>query len=363
MRPWVLSHIETLQPYVPGKPIAETQREFGLRDVVKLASNENPLGPSPLAKAAMAEALGTLHLYPDASSHDLSRKLAVRLGVRPEQIVLGSGSNEVIELLIRTFMVPERDEALVVRGSFVMYKVSLQAHGRNFVEVPMKAGFQYDLDALAARLGPKTRMVFLANPDNPTGTAFPKSAFSAFMAKVPKACLVVLDEAYFEYAQGGELPDGIAELSRYPNLAVLRTFSKAYGLAGLRVGYGVMQAELAGYLHRCRMPFNVSTLAQVAALAALDDSAHVEKTRMLTRQGISEVTRALRGFGAQVPDSFANFVFADFGQPAQPLFEALLRKGVITRPVANYGFPNALRISVGLEAENLRLLAALKEVL
>ncbi len=363
MRPLVPPNIERLKPYVPGKPIDETRREYGVSDVIKLASNENPLGPSPLARAAVAKHLDALHLYPDGASFDLIQRLALFLKVKPEEVVVGGGSNEIIELLIRTFMVPERDEALLCQGSFVMYKVALQAHGRSFVEVPMKSGFRYDLPAMAEKINARTRLILLANPDNPTGTAFSRQELVAFLKHVPDDCLVVLDEAYFEYVGWSDYPDGMIDLRGRKNGITLRTFSKAYGLAGLRVGYGVMHAELASYLNRTRMPFNVSSLAQVAALAAIDDQDFVRRGKELTTEGRACLTDGLRKLGAQVPESHANFVFADFGRPSGPLNEALLKRGIIVRPVPNYGFPNALRISVGLKEENVRCLQALQEIL
>lgn len=372
MRSWIAPNIEALQPYVPGKPIAETRRQYGLAPeatVVKLASNENPLGPSPMALRAMAEALPTLHLYPDASHHELLEKLSLHLGLSRERIFVGNGSNEIIELLIRTFTVPGKgaggreDEALICRGSFIMYKVALQSHGRRFVEVPMADGFRYDLEAMARAITPHTRIVFLANPDNPTGTAFSRSALEAFYARVPPDCLLVLDEAYFEYVEWSDYPNGLHYLERWPNLVVLRTFSKIYGLAGERVGYAAMAPELVAYLNRTRMPFNVTTLGQVAAAAALGDSEHPKKTRELTRQGRERLSQALREMGLRLSDSHANFVYADLGRPAAPVVEALMRRGTIVRPLKNYDMPNAVRISVGLPDENERLIRELKHVL
>src|SRR5579871_4032780 len=265
MRPLVAPYIETLKPYVPGKPIEETEREYGITGVIKLASNENPLGPSPLAIEALEAAARQVNLYPDGSSYYLVRRLAGFLNVEPNEVFVGHGSNEIIELLIRTFTVPE-DEALLCKGSFMMYKVALQSHGRPFVEVPMRSGFRYDLEAMAARLTPKTRIVFLANPDNPTGTAFSRTELEKFLAVVPPTCLVVLDEAYFEYVNWADYPNGMDYFRKMPNLVVLRTYSKIYGLAGIRLGYGIMQAALTTYLHRTRMPFNLSSLAQAAGI-------------------------------------------------------------------------------------------------
>lgn len=362
MRPLVPPFIETLKPYVPGKPIEETEREYGISGVIKLASNENPLGPSPKALHAMQQALGDVHLYPDGSSHYLVQALSRHLGFPAEQVFVGSGSNEIIELLVRTFVTPE-DEALLCAGSFLMYKVALQAHGRPFVEVPMKAGYRYDLDAMARALTPRTRIVFLANPDNPTGTAFGRAELEAFVARVPPDCLVVHDEAYFEYCDLPDYPNGLDFVRRYPNVVAMRTFAKAYGLAGVRVGYAVMDAARVGYLNRTRMPFNLTSVAQAAGVAALEDAAHVERTVSLTRQGLRYLEAELAKLNVEVPRSYTNFVFADFKRPAQPIYEALLRRGVITRPVPGYGFPNALRISVGLAEHNERLVRALAEVL
>jgi len=360
-RALVPEHIETLKPYVPGKPIEETEREYGITGVIKLASNENPLGPSPLAVQAIEAAVRHVNLYPDGASFYLVRRLADFLGVDPDRVFVASGSNEIIELLIRTFVQGD-DEALICQGSFLMYKVSLQSHGRRFTEVPMREGLRYDLEAMAAALTPRTRMVFLANPDNPTGTAFSKAELDRFLEKVPAETFVVLDEAYFEYVRWKEYPNGLDYASRR-NVVVLRTFSKIYGLAGLRLGYGVMQPEVVAYLNRTRMPFNVSSLAQAAGAAALDDQEHLRTTRETAWRGLEYLTKELRALGCTVPDSHANFVFADLGRPAGPVYEQLLRRGVITRPIPGYGFPNALRISVGLTSQCERLIAAMKEIL
>jgi histidinol-phosphate aminotransferase len=362
MRPPVGPHIETLKAYVPGKPIEETEREYGLTNVIKLASNENPLGPSPQAVEAIQRAVGQLHLYPDGASFHLLRALAGHLGVEPSEVVLGSGSNELIELLIRTFMGPE-DEGLVARGSFPAYKISLQSHGRRFVEVPMKDGFFYDLPAMAAALNARTRIVFLANPDNPTGTAFTRADLEAFLARVPADVLVVHDEAYFEFVDAPDYPNGLDYFRKHPNVVSLRTFSKIHGLAGIRLGYGVMDAKLAGYVNRVRMPFNLTSLAQAAGLAALQDGEHVRRTRALNAEGLALLEAELPKLGARVPKSHANFVLADFGRPSLPLYEGLLRRGVIVRPMAGNGYPTCLRISIGTPEQNARCLSALREVL
>jgi histidinol-phosphate aminotransferase len=364
MRPPVPQHVETLTPYVPGKPIEETERELGITGVIKLASNENPLGPSPKAVEALSRSLSSLHLYPDAACFYFKRKLAAFLGLAPEAIVVGNGSNEIIELLIRTFM-SDGDEALIAKGSFVMYKVALHAHGKKYAEVPLRE-YRYDLEAMAERIHAKTRLIFLANPDNPTGSYFARGAFERLLAKaVEKSpdCLVVVDEAYFEYATAADYPNSLTYQRDCPNVVTLRTFSKIYGLAGLRLGFGVMAPVLAGYLNRTRMPFNVTSLAQVGGMAALEDAAHVERTRALARAEIEFVTPALEKLGVRVVPSQTNFIFADLLRPAAPIYEAMLRQGVITRPVPNYGFPNALRITVGTRAEDERMLKAMGEVL
>jgi histidinol-phosphate aminotransferase len=362
MRPLVPSHIETLKPYLPGKPIEETEREYGITGAIKLASNENPLGPSPLAIEALRAAARKVNLYPDGSSHFLVQKLSSFLRVRPDELFVGSGSNEIIELLIRTFTAPE-DEAMLCQGSFLMYKVALQSHGRPFVEVPMQAGYRYDLRAMADRLSPRTRIVFLANPDNPTGTAFSRAELEAFLRRVPGDCLVALDEAYFEYVDWPQYPNGMDYFRSHPNLVVLRTYSKIYGLAGVRLGYGIMQRQLTGYLNRTRLPFNLNSLAQAAGIAALDDTEHLRTTRETTHRGLRYLEEELPKLGLEVPHSHANFVFVGFGRAAAPIYEQLLRRGIITRPIPAYGFPNSLRISVGLRAQNEKLVAALKEIL
>ncbi len=362
MRPLVPDFIETLKPYVPGKPIEETEREYNVSNVIKLASNENALGPSPMAVDAIEVAAQKVHLYPDGASYYLVRRLAKHLGVEPAEVFVGSGSNEIIELIIRTFTAPE-DTVLLSSGSFVMYKVALQSHGRKFTEVPMKAGYQYDLQAMAAALTKHTRLVFLANPDNPTSTAFSKADLDAFLAKVGPETLIVLDEAYFEYVNWDEYPNGLDYFRKLPNLIVLRTYSKIYGLAGIRLGYGVMQPKLVGYLNRTRMPFNLTSIAQAAGIAALDDIEHLRTTRETTWRELRYLETELRALGLPIPKSYANFVFADLGRPAGPVYEALLRKGIITRPVPGSGWPNALRISAGLHAQNERLVKAMKEIL
>ena len=357
-------NIETLRPYVPGKPLGETQREYGLLEVAKLASNENPLGPLPRACAAITAVLADLALYPDAPGVELKRALAKKHSVKPEEIVLGNGSNELIELIVRTFLAPG-DDALIAKGSFIIYALALQAAGRKAISVPLHQ-WRYDLPAMARAIGARTRLAFIANPDNPAGTIVTRAELTAFLDHVQEHCpelLVVMDEAYVDYVDCPDYPDSLALRSTYPNVVVLRTFSKSLGLAGARVGYAVLDAHLAGYLERVRMPFNVSSLAQAAALGALGDVEHLLATQALNRTEKAFVLAGLKKLDVAVVEPEGNFVLVDAHRPGAILFEALLRRGVIVRPLLNYGLPTSLRITFGLRQENERMLAALAEVL
>ena len=361
--PLVPPHVASLTPYVPGKPIEEVERELGVTNVAKLASNENALGPSPLALAAAREAAAKMNLYPDGSAFHLRNALAAKLGVEAREVFVGNGSNELIELLVRTFVL-DGEEVLTSAQSFIAYKLAAQAHGRTLVEAPMKARFHYDLEALRKLLSRRTKVVFLANPDNPTGTWFTEQELLPFLDAVPKDTLVVLDEAYVEFVDGPGFQDALALRRKYPNLVVLRTFSKIYGLAGLRLGYGLARPDVVEYVDRVRAPFNVNVVAQAAGVAALSDVEHVERTRALVREERPFLAEGLKQVGAVVVPSQGNFVLADFpGRPGKELFEALLREAVVVRPLGGYGFPTAQRITVGLRAENEKCLAALAKVL
>ncbi|HTP50662.1 MAG TPA: histidinol-phosphate transaminase [Anaeromyxobacteraceae bacterium] len=359
----VPQNVLSLEPYVPGKPIEEVEREYGVREVAKLASNENALGPSPKALAAAREAAGRMHLYPDGSAFYLKEALARKFAVAPEEVIVGNGSNELIELLVRTFVL-EGEEVLTSAHTFIAYKLAAGAQGRKLVEAPMRDRFHYDLAALRARLSPRTKVVFLANPDNPTGTWFLEDDLVPFLEAVPKETLVVLDEAYVEFVEAPRFQDSLSLRRRFPNLIVLRTFSKIYGLAGLRLGYGFARPELTGYIDRVRAPFNVSLVAQAAGVAALGDEAHVERTRELVRRERPFLAERLSALGATVVPSQANFLLADFpGTSGKVLFEALLRQGVVVRPMGGYGFPTAQRITVGTRPENEKAIAALRKAL
>ena len=361
LRALVPEWIRTLTPYPPGKPIDELERELGIRDSIKLASNENPLGPSPKAVAAITAALGDLHRYPDGSAFHLKRRLAERLGVSEAELIVGNGSNEIIELAVRTFLRPG-DEAVMADQAFVVYRLVVQAAGGTSRIVPLR-DFTHDLEAIAAAVTPRTRLVFLGNPNNPTGTIFRRAAWRAFLGRLPEHLLVVADDAYAEYVEDPEYPDTFRERGdgRVPVLS-LRTFSKLYGLAGLRIGYGVGAAPVIDALDRIRQPFNVNALALAGARAALDDEEHVRRTLAANRAGMAFLTDAFHALGLAHVPSAANFVLVRVGDGAR-VYEALLRRGVIVRPMAVYGFPAHVRVTVGTEAENGRFVAALRAVL
>jgi histidinol-phosphate aminotransferase len=352
------AHIAALKPYEPGKPIDELERELGISEAVKLASNENPLGPSPRAVAAMREAVATVNRYPDGKSYHLRHGLAERLAVDPEQLVFGSGSDEILELLAKTFLGPG-DEVVFPWPSFAMYPIVTQGMGATPVAVPLGDGFAHDLDAMRAAVNAKTRLLMVCTPNNPTGTSIGSADFDAFMETLPDAVITVVDEAYFEYVRRPDRADAIAWVARRPATILLRTFSKAYGLAGQRIGYGIASGELIGLLERARHPFNVNLLGEIGALAALDDKEHLERTLTANAEGMDWLRRELGTLGIEVAPSDANFVLARTGAD---VYQALLRRGVIVRPMAGFGLPEYVRITVGTEPENRRLVEALRAV-
>jgi len=359
--------VRGLTPYQPGKPISELERELGLQHIVKLASNENPLGPSPLALEAVARCLTSLHLYPDGGGFELKAALAGKLGVEVEQITLGNGSNDVLELVARAFLSPA-SAAVFSEHAFAVYPIVTQAVGARPVVVPAHDGsrgprYGHDLETMAKAITPDTRVVFIANPNNPTGTYLGRTELEGFLRTLPDTVLAVVDEAYFEYVGQPDYPDALEWLPRLPNLIVTRTFSKAYGLAGLRVGYAVSSLEVADLLNRVRQPFNVNTPALEAARAALADAEHLQQTVALNDAGLRFLEAALTARQLNWIPSVGNFITVDMGRPAAPLYQALLREGVIVRPIANYGLPNHLRVTVGSEAENQTFLRALDRVL
>ncbi len=355
--------VQQLSPYVPGKPVDELARELDLdpATIVKLASNENPLGASPKALEAIRAELAELTRYPDGNGFALKSLLAEQCAVQIDQVTLGNGSNDVLELVARAYLAPGLN-AVFSEHAFAVYPIVTQAVGAQARVVPAK-DWGHDLPAMLDAIDSNTRVVFIANPNNPTGTWFGVDALNEFLQDVPEHVLVVLDEAYIEYAQGGDLPDGLEFLSAYPNLLVSRTFSKAYGLAALRVGYGLSTAIVADVLNRVRQPFNVNSLALAAACAALKDTDYLNQSRRLNEAGKQQLQDGFRELGLSWIPSKGNFIALDLGQEAAPVYQGLLREGVIVRPVANYGMPNHLRITIGLPAENIRLLEALAKVL
>jgi histidinol-phosphate aminotransferase len=351
-------YVRAIAPYVGGKPIDEVARELDLdpATIIKLASNENPRGASPKVQAAIAAALGDLTRYPDGNGYALKAALASRLRVAPEQIVLGNGSNDVLELVTQAFLRPG-DDALYSQYAFIVYPLATQARGARGIEVAAK-DHGHDLDAMLAAITGSTRVVFIANPNNPTGTWLAGDVVERFISAVPRDVIVVLDEAYDEFLDPSERAPSTAWISRYPNLVVSHTFSKAHGLAALRVGYGVMDAAIADLLNRVRQPFNVNSLAQTAALAALEDTQYVEDSRVLNREGRRQLEAGLQALRLRYLPSRGNFVLFEAGD-AMAVYQALLRQGVIVRPVANYGLPAWLRVTVGTAQENERFLASL----
>ncbi|MGM0576748.1 MAG: histidinol-phosphate transaminase [Myxococcota bacterium] len=365
MRPLVQDHIASLKAYEPGKPAQEVERELGLTGVVKLASNENPLGPSPRAMEAVREAASDLHYYPDGGYY-LKRALAERFPFEPSEILLGNGSNELIELLIRTFVPPGMHVAGSA-GAFIIYKLVTIGCGREFVESPLGADRGYDLEALAARVSRDTRMIFIANPNNPTGSFLSGDAIEGFVEAVDAKCgddppILVLDEAYHEYVDREDRLDSFALVRRRPRTVVMRTFSKAYGMAGIRCGYAFASEELCGYVNRIRAPFNVNNLALVAGAAALDDDDFLRRSLAVNREGKVLLTRELKARGFEVSPSQTNFLFVDVHRDGREVFEQLQRRGVIVRPMGAYGLPTCLRITIGTPEQNEKLLGAFDDL-
>ncbi len=353
----VSENIKSISPYVPGKPIEELERELGISGSIKLASNENPLGPSTRAVNAIRKALEGLNRYPDGSGFYLSQALAKQLGTEIDQIILGNGSNELIELAVRTFVQPG-DEVISADPSFVVYKMIAQAAGGTNVIVPCK-DMRHDLDAMAEKVSPRTRLIFIANPNNPTGTMNTKAEMDRLMAKVPEHVLVCVDEAYFEYVTRADYPDSLDYLREGKNVLALRTFSKIYGLAGLRVGYGITRPEIAEMMNKVRQPFNTNSLGQVGALAALSDRKHVEKSVTLNNEGKQLLYKEFDRLGVTYIPTETNFILFETKTGSRELYEALLKKGVIVRPMG----PNRLRVTIGLPEENRRFVTELETAL
>jgi len=357
--------VQALQPYQPGKPLEELEREYGISQAVKLASNENPLGPSPATLQVIREQLDDLARYPDGNGFALKTALAKKHGVPADQITLGNGSNDILELLARAFVTPENN-VIFSQHAFAVYPIVTQAVGAKAV-VTNARDWGYDLDAILASIDDNTRLIFIANPNNPTGTWLPHQQLEQFLSQVPSQVIVVLDEAYYEYASdaamgASDYPNGMQWLNDYANLVVTRTFSKAYGLAGLRIGYSVSHSDIANVLNRVRQPFNVNSLALAAAEAALQDNDHLEKGLACNVAGMQQYIRAFSDLGLDYIPSIGNFICVKVGEAAS-IYELLLREGVIVRPIANYGMPEFLRITIGTAQENERCIEALQKVM
>ncbi len=350
-------YIKGLPAYVAGKPVEEVEQELKIH-AVKLASNENPLGPSPKAMEAARRALGDANWYPDGGSKRLREILAQRSGVLPTEIFVGLGSSEIIDLASRVLLRPGL-EGITSEGSFALFSIAIRASGGKLILTPQKK-FTFDLDAIARAVTPQTRIIYIANPNNPTGTAFGAEEFSAFLKKVPGDVLVVLDEAYREYANRQDLPDAMKLFREYNNILTLRTFSKVYGLAGLRIGYGIGHPTLVAEMNKLRTPFNVTSVGQAAAIAALDDADHVQRSVEINRSERKRLFEGLKKIGLTPVESETNFLFVPIGPSAKALCDELLNEGVIVRPLAWMGFPEAIRISIGSPAENTKLLGALE---
>lgn len=356
-------YVSAIQPYVPGKPVEELERELGIRDSVKLASNENPLGPSPLVLKEIINDLTntksslSLNRYPDGNGYYLKQALSMGLSVSEDEIILGNGSNELIDIAARTFLQPG-DEAVMAHPSFVVYPMATQAQGATAIQIPLKK-YTHDLDAMTDAITSNTKIVFIANPNNPTGTMNTKAEFERFMKRIPEEILVVCDEAYCEYVTKPDYPDSMKYLALGKDILILRTFSKMYGLAGLRIGYGIGRKDIIGEMNKLRPPFNTSSIAQKAALWALQDESHLRRTREINEQGKTYLYKELDSIGMKYVPTEANFIFMPLEHDAHTLYTVLLKQGVIVRPMGQH----AIRVTIGLPEENKRFIDALKKVM
>lgn len=361
MRKLTIKQIENLVPYPPGKPIEELERDLGIKGSIKLASNENPLGPSPLALQAVMDHAAGINRYPDGSCFYLKRKLSGVSGFPPEQIMIGNGSNELIELIIRTFLIPG-EEVIQAFPTFLVYRTIVAGAGGQPVSVPLN-NLRIDLDIIRKEITPKTKIIFINNPNNPTGSVLLREELERFLESIPKDILVVLDEAYIEFVTDREAADGLDFVREYPRVIVLRTFSKLYGLAGLRIGYGFSSKEIVDYMNRVRQPFNANSLAQAAALAALDDGDFVDRTLNLVKDGLHYLFGQLEDMGLEYRPTQTNFFLIKSPLGAKRTYELMLREGVIVRSMRSYGLNEYIRINVGLPEENERFIRSLRKVL
>ena len=351
-------HVFNITPYQPGKPIEEVKREYGLKDVIKLASNENSLGSSPKAIKAIQAALEGLNRYPDGDCFYLKAKLAKRLGVSPKNIIFGNGSDEILDMVIKTFLNPRQHEIITSDITFLEYKITGQISGANVIEVPLR-NFKYDLDAIKRAINKKTKIIFIANPNNPTGTYVTKKQFNAFLKSIPQDIIVIYDEAYEEFVDRPDFPQG-KNYFKEKNIIVIKTFSKVYGLAGLRIGYGVSSVSFIDAMNRVRQPFNVNSLAQVAAIAALDDKEFLKKSRKVVFEGKAFLYDQLQKMGLDYVPSVTNFILVN---TKRNVFYPLLKLGIIVRPMDGYGLKGSIRVTIGIKQENEKFINALKRVL
>jgi histidinol-phosphate aminotransferase len=358
--PLVKKNILNVMPYVAGKPIEETKRQLGLKEVIKLASNENPLGPSGLAKVAIKKALSSINRYPDSSGFYFKKRLAKYLNINPAGIILGNGSDEIIDIIIKTFV--EEDENIITADvTFLEYEIISHVNNRKVITVPLKY-FKYDLEAIEKRIDKKTKVIFIANPNNPTGTYVTRYELEDFMMGLPEDVLLVLDEAYDAFIDVDDFPNSMGYTVKR-NVIVMKTFSKAYGLAGLRIGYSIAQPELILYMERVRQPFNVNSLAQAAATAALDDKKFLRKTRQVILDGKEYLYASLQRLGIAYVPTVANFILIDVGRDGVSVFKDMLRYGVIVRDMKQYGLKNFIRVTIGTKKENERFIKVLKKIL
>ncbi len=355
----VPDYILSIKPYSPGKPLEELEREYGIGDSIKLASNENPLGPSPKAIEAIKQAVPKLNRYPDGSGHDLIRKISNHIGLPPRHIVLGNGSDEIIGMLAFALLQPG-DEAVLPYPSFLMYDIMIRGAGAVPIPVPL-THLAIDLDRIQERITPKTRIIFLCNPNNPTGTIITKNDFDSFIKEIPDEIIVVVDEAYIEFVRDRDCAVSLDYMDDRTPLITLRTFSKVYGLAGLRIGYGVMPSAIADILNRIRLPFNANSLAQIGACAALEDKDFIEKVISQIHEGLDFLYDALDRLGIQYFPTQTNFFLIDVRKDADDIYENMLRQGVIVRSMKSYGYTDCIRVNVGLHEENVRFLQALEK--
>ena len=357
----VPDYILSIKPYVPGKPIEALEREYGIKKSIKLASNENPLGPSPMAVKAIQDAIGKLNRYPDGGGYDLIQNISEKLSVVPENIVLGNGSDEIIGMLARAFLQPG-DEAILPKPSFLMYDIMVRTAGATSVYVPLKS-LSIDLDGIKDKITPRTRMIFINNPNNPTGTIVSKKDFESFLKNIPPEIVVVVDEAYIEFVRNEKCLNSIDFINSGRALVTLRTFSKTYGLAGLRIGYGIMPTEISDLLNRVRQPFNANSLAQIGAVAALKDDAFLRKTINLIHEELDFLYDSLERLEIKYFPTHANFFLIDVKKDADEVFESMLRQGIIIRSMTSYGYPEYIRVNVGLHEENVRFIEALRKII